>query len=557
MKEKYKHYLLGVIIFLAIALRVFKLDAVPIELFGDEIDVGLQAYSILTTGKDYLGNNLPTMFKSFEESRLPIFIYSAVPFVGIFGLNEWGVRLTGVFWGILGVFGVYLLGSRMFNYKVGLVSAFLLSLTPWHLQYSRQAGIESGLLFAVITFALWSFIKGLEDFRWLIFSIILFALSFYTYAISALYVPILGSFLLYFGRKKLLKFRWKRIGLLLGISIILITPFISLTFIGRATERSSKISIFTDKDLNDDIVVRRNIEGKNLGAKIWHNKFWTFSERILSNYFNAFSSNFLFFVGDPNLRHSYDKGLLYLFQLGLIILGTVYLIKKKENNLLLLALLLIAPLPSVITVDGGFHASRLIMLLLPLTLLSSLGLVLLIDNFKNKKYKFISACLVILAFINIGYYFHRYYNDWSRDSWRFWQSGYKEAITYIHAVEKNYSKVYFNNTYESALPRFLFWSKYDMGEFQQEYKDIKKDILVNDVFSGYQFGDKYFYGKITRNDTYSGLDQLLKPGELYMVSRIDEAQGADWRISPPGNIKVLKTVVNPFDKPIFYVVTKI
>src|SRR3989344_7442434 len=136
-----KKWILIFILLLALVLRVFRLDDTPISLFGDEIDVGLQAYSILETGKDYFGNSFPLMFKSFEEVRLPLFIYSAVPMVGIFGLNEWGVRLTGVFWGMLGILGAYLLIKKLYGLKVALISSFILAITPWHLQFSRQGGM--------------------------------------------------------------------------------------------------------------------------------------------------------------------------------------------------------------------------------------------------------------------------------------------------------------------------------------------------------------------------------------------------------------------------------
>jgi 4-amino-4-deoxy-L-arabinose transferase-like glycosyltransferase len=556
MKEKNKLIVITVIILLAIFLSVFKLCEVPIELFGDEIDVGLQAYSILTTGNDYLGNSFPVMFQSFEEKRLPGFIYSAVPFVGIFGLNELGVRLTGVFWGILGIVGIYLLGQKLFNFKVGILSMVLLSFSPWHLQYSRQAGIESGMLFAVIVFALWSFLKGLKNFRWFVVSAILFALSFYTYAISSLLVTFLGITLLVIYRNQIFKYGFLKLFILAVFTFLILLPFITLTFQGKSTERTSKISIFADNDLNDEIVRRRKIESNSFDARFWHNKGWVFSEKILANYFHAFSAKFLFFEGDPNLRHSYDKGLLYLFQMILILFGIVFLIRKKNNYALIITLLFISPIPSALTIDGGFHASRLIILLLPLTILSGLGLNFLLENVKNKKYQIIVVVVGILAVINLSYYFHRYYNDWSRDSWRFWQSGYKEAISYVKSIDKDYSKVYFNNTYESTLPRFLFWYGYDIKNFQAEYSSKPTEGVLGEVYKGFTVGEKYNFGRIDKNDKYAGLDQTLKPGELYMVSSRDEASEADWRVSPPGNLVVLKTIVNPFNKPIFYVVKK-
>ncbi len=68
-------YLLGLILVLALFLRIWQLDRVPPSLFGDELDVGYQAYSILKTGRDYMGNFLPIDIQSFAEYRTPLFIY--------------------------------------------------------------------------------------------------------------------------------------------------------------------------------------------------------------------------------------------------------------------------------------------------------------------------------------------------------------------------------------------------------------------------------------------------------------------------------------------------
>ena len=105
------------IILLAAGLRIYKLDSIPPGLFGDEVDVGYQAYSLLNTGKDLTGRFLPFYLKSLSEFRTPLYIYSAVPFIGVFGLNEWGVRLPAVFWGLTSIIGMFLLSRKLFNGK--------------------------------------------------------------------------------------------------------------------------------------------------------------------------------------------------------------------------------------------------------------------------------------------------------------------------------------------------------------------------------------------------------------------------------------------------------
>ena len=101
--------LLLIIILFAAFLRLWKLSSVPVSLFGDELDVGYHAYSILKTGKDYSGNFMPLHFQSLAEWRTPLYLYSAVPTVAIFGVSQLGVRLPAAMFGILGVWGLYLL----------------------------------------------------------------------------------------------------------------------------------------------------------------------------------------------------------------------------------------------------------------------------------------------------------------------------------------------------------------------------------------------------------------------------------------------------------------
>src|SRR5687768_13054969 len=111
--KKISFIIFSLIFVLAIFLRVYRLDNVPPALFGDEIDVGYQAYSLWETGRDLTGRLMPFYIRSLSEFRTPLYIYSAVPFVGIFGLNEWGVRLPAVFWGLVSIAGIFLLARKL------------------------------------------------------------------------------------------------------------------------------------------------------------------------------------------------------------------------------------------------------------------------------------------------------------------------------------------------------------------------------------------------------------------------------------------------------------
>src|SRR4030042_6462040 len=108
MKVNHKTILL-LIILLAAFMRLWNIDKVPVSLFGDELDVGYQAYSILKTGRDYSGNFMPLHFQSLAEWRTPLYLYSAVPTVAVFGISPLGVRLPAMIFGVLGIYVFYLL----------------------------------------------------------------------------------------------------------------------------------------------------------------------------------------------------------------------------------------------------------------------------------------------------------------------------------------------------------------------------------------------------------------------------------------------------------------
>lgn len=548
-----------ILIFLGFVLRVIYLDKAPIELFGDEIDVGLQAYSIMQTGKDYYGNFMPLMFKSLSEYRLPVFIYSAVPFIKFFGLNEFGVRLTGVFWGILGLVGFFFLSKKIFNVKIALFSLLFLAISPWHLQYSRQAGIESLALLTVVTFSIWFFLKGLNDFKFLFLSSLLFSFSIYIYATAVIFVPLILIALIFIFWKNFKKISLNRKVVLGGIFFLVLIPYLSLYIGGQSKERFTSISVWSDKTLTDEINIRRKTENSTFPS-LFHNKPLTYFHEISGNYLKSLSVDFLFFKGDPNLRHSVGGvGEFFLFQLILIMLGIFYLFKQQDKKTIFFILLwlLISPIPSSLTRDGGYHASRLIFLLTPLIILSAVGLwnIYLLKNKLN--FRILLFSLTILMFMNLSIYFHRYYIEWPKDSYKFWQFGFKDLNNYLLENENRFNKIYFNNTYEASLPRFLFWQKIDPSLIQIKIKEIKNYKDKENGFDGFKFSEKYSFGTVDSDYKPQGISKLINNSDLYIVSFRDEANLADWRIAGiPDGLELVKTIESPNGEPIFFLITK-
>src|SRR3989344_6658242 len=176
MPKNLSFYILIVIICIAAVLRFYKLASVPPSLYWDEASLGYNAYSILKTLHDEHGKFLPlTNFAAFGDYKPPGYIYATVPSIAIFGLNEFATRFPSAFFGVLTVILTYFLTKKLFSegyqkyqkyeeYQelsskreksargtrdtrgtldtpqiIALLSALMLAISPWHIQFSRGA----------------------------------------------------------------------------------------------------------------------------------------------------------------------------------------------------------------------------------------------------------------------------------------------------------------------------------------------------------------------------------------------------------------------------------
>lgn len=529
MKKSF--FVLLAILALAVFLRTFNLDKVPSSLFGDEVDVGYQAFSLLKTGQDLRGNLWPTLIQSLAEYRAPLYIYSTIPFIATFGLNEWGVRLPAVFWGILGILGLFLLVRKIFNEKIALFSAFFLTISPWHIHYSR-ASFEVTMLLAFFIFATYFFIRGLEK-KWLfILSTLIFALTPYIYSTAVIFMPLLLLILAVIFRKELKK-QIKTILLSFLVMVIILLPFGVNTFFGQAGERFSIVSIFTNKDLQEKVQLAQKSESLPFETqRLFHNKPLIWMQNFSLNYLRAFSPEFLFLQGDPNSRHSiHEMGQMYFYEIVLLLIG-LWVVVKMENRWkwLILGWLLLAPIPAALTFDGGFHATRNFLMLVPLMILLAKGV---------PKNKYLFSILFLLFIFNFIFFMHRYFIHFPNE-WRAWHFGYKESFAYIKENEKDYEKIVINNSYEPSLIRFLFWTKYDPQKF---HKNFKGDNLSEFAL------DKYYFGSLGGPS-----EDLLDKKTLYMASARNDITNPETTLKH-SNVKLLKEVDSPTGEPIFYLLT--
>lgn len=545
MKFDRKLILIIGLLVISFFIRIYKID--NLSLFGDEIDVGYQAYSLLNTGKDYKGNFLPTYIQSLSESRAPLLIYTSIPGIKLFGLTEFGVRITPV---IFGVLSIYLLYKLIFflssSFSLAFFSSLVMSLSPWHFHYSRTS-FEVTLLLSLILFGVYLFQKFIQSSKahYLYLAIISFGLTFYTYNTANIFVPLLVVFLILTNFKKVFSIKPKKIIISFGLTILLITPIFLQIISGRAANRFGLISIFNDPKTISQIVDRRtSFSATNPNKeRFFYNKITMWTTTFFQNYLEAFSPLILFNKGDiTNIRHNIPQfGLLFLSFVPLIFIGLIQSPKNKFRQLMFYWLI-ISPIASSLTTQGGHHPTRLFIMIPPLVYFVAQGILAL-----SSSKVFSKLLLIIISFTliyEISFYYHEYFYRYPKDSFEYWNYGYKELI---QSTPNNYQNLYVSNSkYNSLLP-FVFYQKILINPLQ----DVsQKNVIFN--YNGFSLiNNIYFIDNWGDHDVLNQINKNSQSNDTYILFQGKDIPGdMDFSKKSLEGFKTIKTVYYP-NKTIF------
>lgn len=499
MKRK-EIIILFAIIFLAFVLRFYKLGDIPFGFHRDEAFLGYNAYSILKTGMDMSGNFLPLHLESFLFSPAG-YVYFSVPFIFLFDLSPFSVRFASAFFGSLTVIVVFFLVLELFKkekYKkqLALISSFLLAISPWNINLARTA-TENTIIVFLISLAVYFllFAKAKKNNIFNILAFIFFLISFYTYQAPRAFLPLLIPVFFIFFYKSFSK-KTKILIISLFIALILI-PLCSVIFSSNQSVRLRTLNIFGHGQANSMLsqyIAEDGISSVNiLTTRFFHNKPFEFFQEASVNYFKHFSFDFLFYdLGFPDRYRIPSSGLVYLFELPLIIFGIYKLLSSKtKEGLFLFSWILIAPIGSALTFDDIPNMQRTLIIFPALSIVSALGLIYMLSLFKNKTHKkmFLVPFLIASLFFFL-FYLHQYfvhvslYRPWYR------QDGYKELVVKVNKLLPNYKNAVITNRESAPAIFFLFFNKYDPKTFQKETRNTDKSATDSIDFSKYVFSNE-------------------------------------------------------------------
>lgn len=479
-----KNYLLIIILVLASILRLNKLGVLPPSLNWDEAALGYNAYSILKTQKDEYANKLPLYFRSLDDYKPPLYTYLTVPAVGIFGLNDFAVRLPSALLGILTVFSTYLLAKELFkNKKIAYLSSFFLAISPWHLQFSRVA-FETNTTIFWFTLGLWAFLrgigsKGIKVTLFMTLSALAFGANLYTYHNVRLFIPLFCVFLILVFRRQLLHIKKHLIlpAIIAAIVVITLLPILTST---AGKMRYEGTNIFSDKTPLDIASLKISQDAKNnflLPAKLIHNRRLAYIPVFIGNYLSHLNPKYLFFTADMDRHHAPQIGLLLLWDLPFLLFGLYLLLAKnfnRKSKYIIITWFLLAPVASALT-WGVPHSLRSEIFLPTYQIFTSIGVLGIYNLIKFKKF-FIIIVTFFLT-INFFYYLHEYYFHLAPEFSKSWLYGRKEAAIYTNLVKDKYDHVIVSTKLEQPHIFWLYYLKYDPKKYQKEGGTVSGGFL--------------------------------------------------------------------------------
>lgn len=499
-------FFLLIILLIGTFFRTFWLSKSPPSLNWDETALGYNAYSLLKTAKDEYGFKLPLTFRSFDDYKPPLYPYMIVPFVATFGLNEIAVRLPSALAGISSIIAIYLIASLLFNKKVGLFASILFAVEPWSVLFSRVA-FETNLGLAFVLWGLYFSLKVYRINQLIYLSIIFLGLSSFSYhSYRVLIIPLI-ILVLILNRKILKDKRY-----LAGISILLVILITSLILIiksGGGLVRLEATSIFR--------VVRFDLNSNTIG---FLNQIYLLGKNIIGRYFSYFSPANLFVRGtnEPNQQiHGFSE--FYAIEFVFFILGIISLAKNKFMPRIFTALILLSPLPAIITWNW-FLPARVLLLFSMYSILIGLGInfgLSLIKNFKKSLFLSLIFIVTVIFLNNLGELattIFLYLPYMERGNWQY---GFREIMNYITPIQDNYNKIIFETGHAQPHIFVLFYGKYDPVKYHMDIvcPDCVEKPRKNFNFGKYEFRNIYWpVDRSLKNTLFIGSEYSLPEKDI-------------------------------------------
>jgi 4-amino-4-deoxy-L-arabinose transferase-like glycosyltransferase len=518
MSKKLSNLLLALVIFVGGLIRLSNLVNFPTGFTPDEAAFGYNAYSILLTGKDEWGVPAWQLFsqnlRSFGDYKLPLYSFLAVPTVKFLGLNEEATRLPNAIFGTLAIFSIYLLANKLFpNSRIGLLTAALVAVSPWHVSLSRGA-FESNLVTFFLPLAIYLYLR-----KKYLLSVLFFVINLYSYHSARLITPFVFLVLLIFFRPKFTK----KLAISLLVFILLTLPAI-FSYLGAGQGRLSDVSLLNPTDNWSGVADRRFQDGQagltDKYSRIFNNKLTALSGDSVRNYLSYLSPQFLFTQGAGEATYGMipGRGLFYFVELPFLLFALIKLIKKPSRSALgLLSFVLISPIPATLAKSLGFSANRAAPMFPFLIILIAFGLSQL-KILQAKMLKIVTPLIIFVYILHISFFIEDYVFHAPRLNAPSMSYGWSEAISRFKPISSQYSQIKVSRSFSESQIFIAFYWPVPPSEYQKSsvtWSDFnQKGFRFLDQLDGYYLGN-FRFGDLNPNDPVTVPTLLIgKPDEF-------------------------------------------
>ncbi len=154
IKQHYNKIIVGIILLIAIILRFLPMFWRR-DFWYDE------AFTGIITRMSWSD----MWWMIFHDVHPPLYYYLLKPWASLFHYSAFGFRSFSVLFGVFGIVSIYYISKKLFSQKVALISAFLMTVSPFAIQYSQEARMYA--LFGFLSLWLtYFFISALQKNNW-------------------------------------------------------------------------------------------------------------------------------------------------------------------------------------------------------------------------------------------------------------------------------------------------------------------------------------------------------------------------------------------------------
>ena len=386
--------------------RLFRLDMAPFTAEGmhfDEMSAAYDAFCIQGWGVDRHLTRFPVYFMNTGPGQNALYIYLAAVVFKLFGFSLFKFRMVAVVCAFAAYICLYFLSGKLFgNGPVSLIPNALMTVMPVFLM-SEHWGLESYLFlsFSIISFYFLVLAVEKERTGYFVLDGILWGITFYTYGVSYVVIPLFGILTLGY----LLYMKKIRIRDILGLGVPMVLLGLPLAL--------------------EQLVIAEVIRPFSTGfmdflpmdrSRVKDVSFSYIPENLRTSFVTLFSKDYLFYNSVPKF------GTIFYISIPFMIAGLVLMLIKAygslknreyEASVLILCFYIAGRLMSLMS--EGLNINKANELYFPYLIFTAAGIVFILEKI-NRKW----PVIVIAAGYGISFlFFAKWAYSNGEDSWNY------------------------------------------------------------------------------------------------------------------------------------------